>query len=187
MFRKPKLFITDLDGTLVDSEELNLKCYLKAINELGFYPEPSCLRNAIRGNHFSNFLPQVINELSPVNCNLIKKRKTELFRNGIDKLRLNWGLYNLLDGLAKQYPVALATTASRETTNAILETFKMSHLFLLSICGDEVSLHKPAPECYKLIIEHFSVQPEETIVFEDSDIGIEAATAAGAQVIRISL
>mgnify|MGYP002520398232 CR=1 FL=1 len=48
------------------------------------------------------------------------------------------------------------------------------------ISGDNVSRAKPAPDAFLLAMEREGVTPEETIIFEDSEVGIEAARRSGA-------
>ena len=54
------------------------------------------------------------------------------------------------------------------------------------IFGDEVSQGKPNPECYKVAAKALNVKPEECVVFEDTDVGVEAGISAGASVINVS-
>ena len=45
---------------------------------------------------------------------------------------------------------------------------------------------KPDPECYNIIIEKLQFSPKETVIFEDSEVGIEAAIASGADYIKVN-
>jgi HAD superfamily hydrolase (TIGR01509 family) len=59
--------------------------------------------------------------------------------------------------------------------------------FDLVITGDDVQKHKPDPEAYRLAATRLGLTPEQCLVFEDSDIGMAAGLAFGAQVLRISM
>ena len=48
-----------------------------------------------------------------------------------------------------------------------------------------MSKKKPDPEGFLKAIEYFDVNPEDTVIFEDSDVGIQAALASGSQVVQI--
>lgn len=48
------------------------------------------------------------------------------------------------------------------------------------ICGDDVEHPKPYPDCFLKAMESEGVSPSETIIFEDSAVGIEAARRSGA-------
>ena len=47
---------------------------------------------------------------------------------------------------------------------------------------EDIHKPKPDPEGFLLAMEHFGVTPADSVIFEDSDVGIEAARASGAAV-----
>jgi HAD superfamily hydrolase (TIGR01509 family) len=47
------------------------------------------------------------------------------------------------------------------------------------VCAEDYVHGKPAPDCFLLAAERLSVEPATCLVFEDTALGIEAATAAG--------
>ena len=55
------------------------------------------------------------------------------------------------------------------------------------ISGDDVQQPKPSPECFLRAMEIEGVTPEETIIFEDSQVGLEAARRSGAQYVAVRL
>ena len=55
------------------------------------------------------------------------------------------------------------------------------------ISGDDVTLPKPHPECFLSAMERVGVTPRETIIFEDSAMGLEAAKRSGAAYVKITL
>ena len=58
--------------------------------------------------------------------------------------------------------------------------------FDLIQCGNDVRHGKPDPEIYVRVMEALHVRPEETLIFEDTEIGIQAAQASGAQCIQVT-
>jgi HAD superfamily hydrolase (TIGR01509 family) len=50
----------------------------------------------------------------------------------------------------------------------------------------DVKHGKPSPEIYMKTMDILNVEPQETLIFEDSDIGIQAAKASGASVMKIT-
>jgi HAD superfamily hydrolase (TIGR01509 family) len=61
----------------------------------------------------------------------------------------------------------------------------MSYLKLNSgidgiISGDDVARPKPYPDCFLEAMRREGVEPEESIIFEDSEVGVEAARRSGA-------
>jgi len=80
---------------------------------------------------------------------------------------------------------ALVTTAREKNAMTILNHFESDRLFNILIFGEQVSKSKPDPECYKLAITSLSVKSNECLVFEDTNIGVEAARSAGAHVLKV--
>ena len=80
---------------------------------------------------------------------------------------------------------ALASTASRGNIVEALKYIGATDIFDLIYCGEDVTKAKPHPEIYNKIISYYGVTPSETIVFEDSAIGVSAARAAGVNYIII--
>ena len=55
------------------------------------------------------------------------------------------------------------------------------------VTGDMVERSKPAPDCFLRVMEIEGVKPEETLIFEDSATGLEAARRSGAPYIKVTL
>ena len=55
------------------------------------------------------------------------------------------------------------------------------------VCAEDYTNGKPAPDCFLAAAERLGVRPEECLVFEDTDMGIESATAAGMASVRVPL
>ncbi len=62
---------------------------------------------------------------------------------------------------------------------ATLEVLKLRHLFDTVVSVDDVSRGKPEPDIFLLAAKRLGVAPEDCIVYEDSDSGLEAAQRAG--------
>lgn len=55
------------------------------------------------------------------------------------------------------------------------------------ISGDDVTQPKPHPECFLRAMELAGATPRQTIIFEDSTMGLQAAEASGAAYVKVSL
>ena len=85
-----------------------------------------------------------------------------------------------LQTLRADYHTALVTSATRCSVEAILRYFHRENCFDLLLTNVEVPHKKPAPDGFLMAMEHFGVAPADTIIFEDSPEGIQAAQASGA-------
>ena len=82
-------------------------------------------------------------------------------------------------------PVAVATSSRTDKAVDQLRRAGLASFLTLIIGGDQVSQAKPHPEIYHKVISCFELQPEQVLVLEDSNNGVRAGLAAGANVIQI--
>jgi len=75
--------------------------------------------------------------------------------------------------------LAITSSAVRSGIEAVLRRFDLFQCFQLIVDGSEVEQGKPDPEAYEVTARKLRVAPEDCIVFEDSQIGVESAKGAG--------
>ncbi len=80
--------------------------------------------------------------------------------------------------------VALVTANNKKLTRQILNKTGLSKYFEIIITCDDVKHQKPHPEPYLKAMRELNVSPENCIVFEDSEIGINSAQSAGIKTVR---
>ncbi|MCA9075187.1 MAG: HAD family phosphatase [Planctomycetaceae bacterium] len=96
------------------------------------------------------------------------------------------GLFTLLDRIeATGLPKGVATSSGRKYLHNMLGRFDLQHRFPMTLGAEDVSQGKPHPEIYLTAAERLDVDPSEMMVLEDSEAGVRAAAAAGAQVIAV--
>ena len=103
----------------------------------------------------------------------------------MDKVIVNSHLFNIINLIHGTYKTALVTTASKKNTLEILEYTKTKDCFDLILTAEDVKKPKPDPEGFNLAINRFNILPKDTIIFEDSKVGIEAARKTGAAVMVV--
>ena len=81
---------------------------------------------------------------------------------------------------------AIASTACRKNLEKALQYIEVTDIFDLILAGEEVRQGKPSPEIYRTVLRHFSMQPNEALVFEDSEVGVQAAQSAGINYIVVN-
>lgn len=172
--------MVDLDGTLFDTKEVNYLAYQEAVQQFGYKIDYKYYCEYCNGRHYMDFLPKI----TTTNKNIlseIHKSKKRAYRKYVEKARMNSRLADLLRLSKEEYKIVLVTTASKENTYDILQKFGQTGLFDLILTNEDVIKTKPDPEGYLKAIKYFGARPEECIIFEDSDIGAEAAAKAGVQ------
>jgi HAD superfamily hydrolase (TIGR01509 family) len=96
------------------------------------------------------------------------------------------GLVDLLAALeAAGISKAIATSSGREFVAAVLAKFNFGPRFAFVLTAEDIEHGKPAPDIYLLAAQRHSVLPAEMLVLEDSQIGCQAAVAAGAYTVAV--
>jgi beta-phosphoglucomutase len=182
-----RALLFDLDGTLVDSLGANYAAYSRALLEVGARIEPQDVARAAAGRQWRDFLPALLREAGVErDPAAIARRKGELYREMVGELRVNTALLSLAASARPGMQTVLVTTASAESVRAILRHLDLGEAFDLVITGDDVTRHKPDPEAYHLALARLRLDPRECVAFEDSEVGVASAKAAGIPVVRVS-
>ena len=179
--KKKLLAMFDLDGTLFDTDEANFEAYRDALAEFKVDLDRSYFIRDCMGRNYKDFLPSILEEDYEV-VERVHLRKKELYSQNMDKVRVNKTLFSMIDSMKDRYFIAVVTTASRRNTEEVLNHFGYKKYFDLLITQEDITKVKPDPECFLKAMQHFGISPENSIIFEDSEVGIQAARSSGASV-----
>lgn len=174
-----KVIMIDLDGTLFDTRMVNWLSYQEAIKPIGYEIDYKYFCDYCNGRNYMEFLPQITTNNNEI-LKQIHDRKKKLYPEYLEQAKLNQPLIDLALAAKSQYKIALVTMASKENTDDILNKFGIVDVFDLILTHDDMTKGKPDPECYIKVMEHYGAAPEDCIIFEDSEVGIEAAERSGA-------
>ena len=181
------LICVDLDGTLLDTVPANAASYRAALEEMGFTVTDEYYAASCNGGHYTRFLrPLMGGDPCDADVERVHDRKKELYSDFLDMVRPNTALMEILRTMqAVGHDLAWVTTGRKQNATEVLEHFGVRELFGLIVTGEDVEKQKPDPEGYCKAMAYFHVTPAETMIFEDSGIGLEAAKASGATVFRV--
>ncbi|KUI37844.1 HAD family hydrolase [Mycobacterium sp. IS-1590] len=179
----------DMDGTLVDSEKLWDVSLAALYAELGGELSPQ-VREALVGGSAEDTIRTVYTDLGldqdpramAESSRWLHEYTAELFEGG-----LPWcdGARELLEELAaEEVPMALVTNTLRALTDKALNSIG-AHYFSVTVCGDEVTRGKPAPDVYERAAALLDVHPAACLAVEDSVTGSAAAERAGCPVLVV--
>lgn len=182
---RKKLAIFDLDGTLYDTREVNFLSYQKALVEEGYVLEREFYRKECNGKFYKDYLPLLMGSPTKEQMKRVHNRKKELYPLCLETVIENKQLFSILSLIREEYYIALVTTASKQNCFDILRFFNRETEFDLILTQSDVKKKKPDPEGFILAMEYFNIEAAQTIIFEDSDIGIEAACSCGANVMKV--
>lgn len=181
-----KLMITDFDGTLVDTFEANFSAYERAFQETDIPFSRQDYKRCF-GFRFDRFMEEMKVTDNAVS-EKIKEAKSRYYPEFFHEIRVNEALVGLLSTFrAMGGKTALASTARRKNLMNVLNFVHLTDMFDLIVAGEDVQKGKPSPEIYLNVMSALQVPPQETLIFEDSEVGFAAAHAAGVQCVKINL
>lgn len=180
-----KAIITDFDGTLVDTFEANLRAYQKAFGDVNMSLTAEKYRECF-GYRFERFM-MAMGVHDEAKANKIREAKKEYYPLNFDFLKPNKALIGLIESFhALGGKTAIASTARKENLMNVVKHLNLADKFDLIFAGVDVKQGKPSPEIYLKAMEALQVKPEETLIFEDSQVGITAARVAGAYLLTVT-
>jgi len=178
--------IFDLDGVLVDAEQLWDQARRDLVDEAGgrWLPEATTAMLGMSSTEWSAYLHDELGV--PLQVSEINERVVEgllaLYRRG---LPLMPGAIDAVHRMAKCWPLGLASSSNRPVIDAVLEFAKIDRDFAVTVSAEEVARGKPSPDIYLEAARRLSVAPATCAVIEDSANGIRAGVAAGMAVVAI--
>lgn len=187
--RPVRCVIFDLDGVLLDTEHFYTEVTDEICRQYGKVFDWSIKRNMI-GRPSLESAQYLVGALSlPITpeeyLRLRAVRLEELFPTALEKP----GAEAFTRALAARgVPIAVATSSERH----LFESKTTQHkdwfsVFTAIVVGDDprVKKGKPAPDTFLVAAAELGANPEECVVFEDAPAGLQAAHAAGMQVVAI--
>lgn len=174
-----KGLIFDCDGTLVNSMPLHMKAWRAACAGFNMIFDYDFFFSK-KGMHEDEIV-DLYNEINQTNfpSDLVVKSKHEYFRKHSDSITS----FKVVADLAAKYhgilPMAVVSGGTRLNVESSLQTTGLKKYFEIIITADDGLNQKPAPDMFLHAALKMNVVPEFCQVFEDGDLGIEAAHAAG--------
>ena len=177
-----KAVIFDMDGVLRNTPEFDIKVVENAFKDLGHEINDKVRKLAV-GRNPRDYIPMLLNEygfnFDPVE---FKKLTHKHFTHFLDKeMKLMPFVRETFEMLKKNnLKIAIATSASpRGAYQFFIDKFNFPNTFDVITTFDDCKERKPNPEVYLTSLRKLNLKAEECIVIEDTQIGLEAAKAAG--------
>jgi HAD superfamily hydrolase (TIGR01509 family) len=108
-----------------------------------------------------------------------------MLRGYRERLPLLPGAREAVERVAGRVPIGLASSSNREVIDLVLELMDVASLFAATVSSEEVARGKPAPDVYLEAARRMGVDPRDGAAIEDSANGIRSAHAAGLRVYAI--
>lgn len=174
--------IFDMDGVLIDSERLIRDAFLKTSLELGFEVADQIYLRMVGRNYrdcrqimLDNVHPnfpweEIFPRVKGIVVDFTASTGWPLRPGVVESLRLV---------REREMPMVVATSTSRVDAHARLVSAKIRDFFEEVSGGDEVERGKPSPDLFQLAARRLGIAPQNCVVIEDSEYGIQAAVEAG--------
>jgi len=178
-------YLFDCDGTIVDSMPLHYVAWKRALGEWNceFSEE---LFYAWGGRP----TPEIISTLNQMQglsmpVERVAGRKEEFYFALLPELKAVPEVLEHIVAQQGRIPFAVVSGSARDSVMASLETLKLLDRFETLVCAGEYQKSKPDPEAFLLAASRLGVAPKSCLVFEDTEMGIQAATAAGMASVKV--
>ncbi|MEM7030130.1 MAG: HAD family phosphatase [Chloroflexota bacterium] len=180
--------IFDMDGLMLDTQQIGLRTWHRVCTEWGYDFKDEYYHQVIGKTipDIGKAYRQIFGPEFPFE-EMYEVRKVyfeSLVRT--EGIPVKPGLIALLDWIDQAtLPKAVATSTDRLRAEERLKVSGIIDRFTISVCGDEVDNGKPAPDIFLAAAEKLNTPPEECIVLEDSEAGVRASHAAGMRSIMV--
>jgi HAD superfamily hydrolase (TIGR01509 family) len=179
-----KLIIFDLDGVLVESRELHYIALNKALAEIGDQyriskEEHLCKYDALTTTQKLKKLTAEKNLPEKYHNRVWELKQQKTFQE-IDQYEPDYRIIDILKKLKSQnYKIACATNSIRETSKLMLIRKGFFDYIDFLYSNEDVNNPKPNAEIYMRCMLKCGVNPDETVIIEDSHIGRKGAIRSG--------
>ncbi|UAM99948.1 HAD family phosphatase [Polaribacter litorisediminis] len=177
-----KCVIFDMDGVIIDSEEIHKKAYYETFDSIGVEVSDS-LYKTLTGSSTRNAFQKLIThfqlKLNPEELVVEKRKRYVNFFENDPTLHLVKGVEALIQHCyQKNLTLILASSSAMVNIDRVFNRFKLQKFFTAKISGADLTASKPHPEIFEKAALLGNTAKENCIIIEDSDNGIKAANDA---------
>jgi beta-phosphoglucomutase family hydrolase len=178
-------YLFDCDGTIADSMPLHYVAWKRALGEWGCeFPEETFY--AWGGRLVTDIIGSLNEEQGlQMPVEQVAARKEEYYYELLPQLQPVPEVVEHIEAQHGRIPFAVVSGSSRESVTESLRTLRLLDHFRTLVCAGDYRNGKPHPEAFLMAADRLGVAPEACLVFEDTEMGIKAATAAGMASVKV--
>ena len=173
--------LLDLDGTLVNTDNIYLKVWKDILKKWNINCDKSFFDTFIKGNSDLNFINYILPNIDNKDKKNISIIKDNLFIKYLNELNPNEYLFEgVLDFFEKNKNkiISIVTSCNRKAAEYILYKTGICNYIQLLIASEDCINHKPDPEPYNKAITKLKLDKNKCIIFEDSYSGYKSAVSS---------
>jgi beta-phosphoglucomutase-like phosphatase (HAD superfamily) len=178
-------YLFDCDGTIADSMPLHYIAWKKALAEWNCPFEEKAFYEW--GGMPVAEIIATLNERHGLSMpvDAVARRKEGLYFELLPQLKAVPEVLEHIEAEYGKFPFAVVSGSTKESVVASLAALNLLDRFETLVCAGDYKKSKPDPEAFLLAAARLGVAPERCLVFEDTDMGIQAATTAGMASIKV--
>lgn len=179
-----KGFIFDLDGVITDTAELHFRAWKKLSDDMGWEFDRDVneqLRGVSRMDSINIIIEHNNAEVAEEKLVELATQKNDIYVASLDQMTPDDylpGAQELLT-LLRQEGFLVALGSASKNSNKVLKQLGANKFFDVIGDGNSVSKSKPAPDIFLFGAAQLKLKPEQCIVYEDAEAGVDAAKAGG--------
>lgn len=180
--------IFDMDGVLIDNRDVHIEAFV-ALAKIHNIELSMDTMISHFGKSNSEIFPAIFPNIdfTPELINTLNIEKEEIYRRLYTDVQPVAGLIEMIDYLKScGIKLAVGSSGPRKNIDFILQKCGISDKFDVIVDGNSVTRAKPDPEIFLVAAQGLGTSPAETLVFEDSFAGIEAAHRAGMECVVLA-
>jgi beta-phosphoglucomutase family hydrolase len=178
-------YLFDCDGTIADSMPLHYLAWKKALGEWNceFDEELFYAWGGMPVAEIISTLNKNHGLSMPVEA--VSRRKEGLYYELLPQLKAVPEVLEHIEAEHGRTPFAVVSGSTRESVTASLVSLNLLDRFDALVCAGDYAKSKPDPEAFLLAAARLGVKAEACLVFEDTEMGIQAAQAAGMASVKV--
>ncbi|MGL6096163.1 MAG: HAD family hydrolase, partial [Fimbriiglobus sp.] len=172
--------IFDCDGTLADTMPIHFRAWTAVLGRHGIpFPEPRFY--ALGGMPTARITRLLADEQGvPVSdVDGMVHEKEAAFLERLHEVAAVGPVVRVADWYRSRLPMAVASGGYRDVVRQTLAAIGVADWFRAVVCAEDTVRHKPEPDVFLEAARRLGADPARCVVFEDTDIGLEAARRAG--------
>jgi beta-phosphoglucomutase family hydrolase len=177
--------VFDCDGTIADTMPAHYRSWVQTLGEFGVeFPEAMFYE---MGGIPTPRIIEILNERHGHAMPVMETAhaKEALFEKLIPEVMPIEPVVNVIRDYHGKLPMAVATGGMRHICHKTLATLGLLDRFHAIVTADDVKHGKPAPDIFLEAARRLAVDPTLCMAFEDANLGVQSATAAGMLVIDV--
>jgi beta-phosphoglucomutase family hydrolase len=184
--REFKALLFDFDGTIADTMPMHFAAWNRALRvynlvltkeeHLGWAGRPTRqIVQLLNEKHGTKISPE----------EFTRQKEVEYFAS-LQNVREIHSVVEIVKHYAGKVPMAIVSGSRHKPVETTLAALKLTQYFSVLVCAEDYVNGKPAPDCFLQAAEKLGVAPADCLVFEDAELGVEAASRAGMACLRVT-